>query len=123
MDDTETRELLTDFGYDPHTACLIAAQARRHKLTYDDIEVWIAEAYTSKTIRNPLGFVRARIQGGDKPPSSRTAGSTHADRQRYVSQFFCPNCQTWPCICNWDPETENLHDYRERKIREEKEQS
>lgn len=123
MENTETRELLIHFGYDGHTACLIAAHARRHSLTYADIEAWIAEAYTSQTIRNPLGFVRARIQGGDKPPSSSTSRSTHADRQRYVSQFFCPDCQTSPCICDWDPEAKSLHDYRQRKIQEERSKS
>ncbi len=123
MDDTETRKILTDFGYDEHAARLIASYAHRHDLTQADIENWIVEAQTSQTITNPLGFVRARIQGGDKLPSSRTAVSTHADRQRYLVTDACPKCGTYPCVCDWDPETEDLHDYRERKIREEKEQS
>lgn len=120
MDNTETRDLLTGFGYDAHTACLIMSYARRHELTYADIEAWIVEATTSQTIRNPLGFVRARIQGGDKPPSLSVSRSTHDDRRRYLTQFACPKCGTYPCVCNWDPETEPLHDYRERKIREER---
>lgn len=123
MDNNDTHDLLTGFGYDAHTACLIASYARRHDLTHADIEAWIVEATTSQTIRNPLGFVRARIQGGDKPPPPRTSRSTHADRQRYVSSHFCPDCQTWPCICEWDPETENLHDYRERMLEQERGQS
>jgi hypothetical protein len=123
MDNTDTRDLLTGFGYDGHTACLIASYARRHELTYADIEAWIVEAQTSRTIRNPLGFVRARIQGGDKPPSSSTSRSTHADRRRYLTQSACPTCGTYPCICDWDPETENLHDYRERMLEQERSQS
>jgi len=123
MDNTDTRETLIEFGYDAHTACLIASYARRHKLTQTDVEAWIVEAQTSQTIRNPLGFVRARIQGGDKPPRPEALRSTHEDRHRYVSEHFCPDCQTWPCICNWDPETEPLHDYRERKLAQEREQS
>lgn len=115
------RKILTDFGYDGHTACVVAAQARRHDLTQADIEAWIVEATTSATIHNPLGFVRARIQGGDKPPSSSASRSTHHDRQRYISQFMCPGCQTWPCLCEWDPNKETVHEYRLRKLmREEK---
>ena len=122
MDNNETRELLISFGYDGHTACLVAAQARRHNLTHDDITAWIAEARASHTIHNPLGFVRARIQGGDKPPSSSASRSTHDDRQRYVSDHFCPDCQTWPCICDWDPKIETLHEHRERMLDQERRQ-
>lgn len=117
------RKILTDFGYDGHTACLVAAQARRHELTQADIEAWIAEASISHTIQNPLGFVRARIQGGDKPPSSSASRSTHADRNRYLTQFACAKCGTYPCVCEWDPETETLHDYRERMLDQERSKS
>lgn len=123
MDNDDAQALLTHFGYDGHTARLIAAHARRNKLTYADIEAWIAEAYTSQTIHNPLGFVRARIQRGDKPPSPSASRSTHDDRQRYVSQFFCPDCQTSPCICDYDPMDGTIQDYRQRKIQEERSQS
>jgi len=123
MDNTDARELLTEFGYDAHTACLIAAQARRHSLTHADIEAWIAEATASHSLTNPLGFVRARIQGGDKPPSSSASRSIHENRQRYVSKFFCPDCQTWPCICEWDPGEETLHEYRVRQLTQEEETS
>lgn len=123
MDNTDTRKLLTDFGYDAHTACLVAAQARRHNLTHADIEAWIIEARTSHTIHNPLGFVRARIQNGDKPPSSNASRSTHANRSRYLTQFACPKCGTYPCVCDWNPETEALHDYRQRMLERERSQS
>jgi len=123
MDNDTIRKILTDFGYDDHTACLIASYARRHDLTQADIEAWITEASTSQTIRNPLGFVRARIQRGDKPPSSRSIISTHEDRQRYLVKGACPRCGTYPCMCDWDPETEDLHDYRDHKIEEERRQS
>jgi len=123
MDNNTIRKILTNFGYDTHTACVVAAQARRHNLTQADIEAWIVEASTSLTIHNPRGFVRARIQGGDKPPSSSTSRSTHADRHRYLVQFACPKCGTYPCICDWDPEAEDLHDYRQRKLEQERRQS
>lgn len=123
MDNTDTRDLLTGFGYDGHTACLIASYARRHDLTHADIEAWIIEARTSHTIHNPLGFVRARIQNGDKPPHPDASRSTHHDRTRYLTQFACPKCGTYPCVCDWDPTAEPIHEYRERKIREEREQS
>jgi hypothetical protein len=123
MDNNDTRDLLTGFGYDEHTACLIASYARRHDLTHADIEAWIVEATTSQTIRNPLGFVRARIQGGDKPPSLSVSRSTHADRNRYLTQFACSTCGTYPCVCDWDPEIEALHDYRKRMLEQERSQS
>lgn len=123
MDYNETYKLLIRFGYDSHTVALLTAQAHHHNLTHADIAAWIVEAQTSRTINNPLGFVRARIQGGDKPPSSSASRSTHADRQRYVSQFFCPDCQTSPCICDWNSKAESLHDYRQRIIQEERSKS
>ncbi|MBA7671060.1 hypothetical protein ES703_79211 [subsurface metagenome] len=115
--DADIQDILENFGYDSHTAHLVADQARKHDLTLADVVTWIREARTSKTIRNPRGFVRARIRSGDKPPAPEASRSTHLDRHRYVSPALCPNCQARPCVCDWDPDEETLADFRERILK------
>lgn len=112
--DTTTQELLENFGYDTHTAHLVADQAHKHGLSPADVAAWIKEATTSHTIRDPRAFVRASITRGDKPPAPDRSRSTHPDRHRYASPLLCPDCQARPCICDWDPQTESLADFHER---------
>jgi len=112
--DTTIQELLIGFGYDTHTARLVADQARKHGLSPADVAAWIEEARASHTIKNPHGFVRASITRGDKPPLRSSSRSAHQSRHRYASQFLCPDCQARPCICDWNPEAESLADFRER---------
>lgn len=113
---TDTLNLLIGFGYDSHTAHLIAIQAHKHGLTPDDVTAWIAEATYSGTIRNPRGFVRAAITRGDKPPAPEASRSHHFPETNYLSPALCPNCQARPCLCDWDSETETLSEFRERTI-------
>jgi len=113
----DTLELLEGFGYDSHTAHLIAIQAHKHGLTPADVATWLYEAENSRTIRNPRGFVRARITNGDKPPLSRSSRSTHLPDFHEKLGLLCPDCQTRPCVCDWDPEIETFTDFRERIIK------
>ncbi len=110
----EIRELLEAFGYDTHTAHLITAQALRHGLTKEDVAAWIAEATHSGTIINPRGFVRAVITRGDKLPDTEVPRNHHFPRTNYLTNHFCPDCQARPCVCDWDPATETLADFRHR---------
>lgn len=108
-------DLLIDFGYDSYTALKIAADARRHLFTSDDVAAWIDHAISSKTLANPRGFVRARIRDGHTPPRPLDPlRQEHAARQRYASWGICPKCSSRPCMCNWDREKETLAQYRQR---------
>lgn len=110
----DMHELLEGFGYDSHTAHLVALQAYKHDLTLDDVAAWIAEATYSGTIRNPRGFVRASIARGDKPPALQASKSRHFPNTNYLTEAYCPDCQTRPCVCAWDPVTETLSEFRYR---------
>jgi len=113
----DMHELLEGFGYDTHTAHLVALQAHKHNLTLEDVAAWIAEATYSRTVRNPRGFVRARIRSGDKPPAPDASRSRHFPASTYLTAVFCPDCQARPCICDWDPDEETLTDFRERTLK------
>lgn len=111
---SEMRNMLEGFGYDSHTARLIATQAHKNNLTIADVAAWIAEATYSGTIRNPRGFVRAAITRGDKPPAPEASRSRHFPNANYLTDHFCPDCQARPCVCDWDPAIETLSEFRYR---------
>jgi hypothetical protein len=106
--DPTAAEMLQAFGYDSKTAQQLSTAATRKGLNVEDVQAWIEEAQGSHSLNNPLGFVRARLQDGDKPPAS-CARPCH-ERQRYTSQLpgICKECHTRPCICNWNPAEEPL---------------
>lgn len=82
MNDTAT--LLHTFGFTTRDAVKIASRAHDKGLTLDHVQAWIDEAQGSTSIYNPLGFVRARLEDGDKPVRP-PAGDPHVvNRQRYV---------------------------------------
>lgn len=95
--------ILQDFGFTKRDANKIAQQAYQNDLTVDDVQAWIDEAETSTSIYNPCGFVRARIEDGDKLPPRAAADCHHRRRYKYGSQFICPRCGARPCMCNTIP--------------------
>jgi len=89
MNDTAT--LLRDFGFTIEASKKIARSAHKNNLTPADVQAWIDEARSSTSLHNPLGFVRARLQSGDKlPPRSSTDPHT-TSRHHYVTQFTHPD--------------------------------
>lgn len=83
--------LLFAFGFTTRDAARIAERALANDLNLTDIQAWIDEAQRSTSLNNPLGFVRARLQSGDKVPSRPAADcrhgsrrSSYSDRQRYA---------------------------------------
>lgn len=116
----QVHELLTAFGYDERTTRLLATAATKHGLTADHVAGWIEEAKNSHLLNNPPGFVRAKIQNGDKPPSPASREHHHDPRRqsrkarhRYLTQFpaYCPRCNNSPCVCAWVQEQESLYDF------------
>lgn len=120
--------LLTDFGFTAKDAKKIAQTAHENGLTPDHVQAWISEAEQSTSLYNPHGFVRARIEDGDKLVR-RPEGDAHiTNRNRYLqwsaaSRFprpklrfpptqtcacgrvvyetrICPDCSTCPTCCN-----------------------
>lgn len=134
MNDTAT--LLADFGFTARDAVKIARRAHENGLTLEHVQAWIHEAQRSTSLHNPHGFVRARIEDGDKMVR-RPEGHPHiTDRQRYLAwspdprssrpklRFpprqtcacgrvvyatrICPHCRTCPtcCTCRLEEPTE-----------------
>lgn len=93
-------DLLQGFGFTRRDARKIAQKARENDLTLTDVQAWIDEADASTSLTNPQGFVRARIQDGDKAPPRSTVGLPHHRRYKYGSRFTCPRCGAAPCLCN-----------------------
>ena len=79
--------LLTDFGFTKKDAQKIAKRAHENRLTLADIQAWINEAMSSRSLHNPMGFVRARLQDGDKLRSPQVTDPHRAHRQYYKTQF------------------------------------
>lgn len=105
---TKDQDLLTSFGFTTRAACQIIVAAYHKGLTYSDIKAWITEAESSTSIINPLGFVRSRLQNGDKPPPVTTTASPHLATQictcgRLVpATHICPDCHLCPTCCTCD---------------------
>ena len=129
MNDTAT--LLISFGFTARDAIKIARCAHEKGLTLEHVQAWIHEAEQSTSLYNPHGFVRARIEDGDKMVR-RPEGDPHiANRQRYLgwsprrlhirfqrsypltqacacgrvvyATHICPDCGTCPTCCTCDP--------------------
>lgn len=126
----EIAALLIEFGFTATDAPKIARRAHQNALTLADVQAWIDEAYRSRSIHNPRGFVRARIRSGDKIVSWPAADCHHTnrrtsahDRQRYANwlpgprtpithtcacgrvvyaSHICPDCGTCPTCCTCD---------------------
>lgn len=127
----EVITLLKAFGFTARDAKKVAARALENNLELPDIQAWIDEARSSTSLHNPLGFVRARLQDGDKLPDRSAADCRHIHRQRYQDQFshlptyaathvhaitrtctcghvfwidsFCEDCDLCPLCCKCDP--------------------
>ena len=83
--------LLTDFGFTARDAVKIAHRAHENGLALEHVQAWIHEAEQSTSLHNPHGFVRARIEDGDKIVR-RPEGDPHTtDRQRYLRWLPAPN--------------------------------
>ena len=80
--------LLVDFGFTLRDAGRITECAHENGLDLADVQAWIDEARSSTSLHNPRGFVRARIQDGDKPPPAVAADCHHTPYRRYKSQRF-----------------------------------
>jgi hypothetical protein len=83
----EAIALLKDFGFTARDAPKIAERAYENNLTLADIQAWIDEARTSTSLNNPLGFVRARLQEGDRLPVPMLSDPHTTNRHRYVTQW------------------------------------
>jgi len=123
----ETATLLNDFGFTASAAAKIAHRAHENGLTLEHVQAWIHEAEQSTSLYNPQGFVRARLEAGDKP-ALRPQGDPHiTDRKRYLgwtpvshrptlprhlqptqictcgrviyAAHICPDCDTCPKCC------------------------
>lgn len=75
--------ILVEFGFTLKTAGELAQRALDNGLTPDDVRAWIREARISHSLYNPLGFVRVRLEDGDKPPTTPTTASLASNRNRY----------------------------------------
>lgn len=84
---SEITEILTAFGFTAGDAKKIAVQVEENGLSLEDVQAWIDEAQASNSLHNPHGFVRARLQDGDKMPSLQPLERRHVHRQRYKTQF------------------------------------
>lgn len=127
----EITALLAAFGFTAKDAKIIAEKAHENGLDQADVQAWIDEAQASRSLYNPLGFVRLRIQDGDRLTGQAAAGRHHADRQRYKTLWdptsvslhghfnhatrtcecgrvvyatrFCPECDLCPTCCECQP--------------------
>lgn len=84
---SEVTQILKAFGFTARDAKKIAVQAEENGLSVEDVQAWIDEATASTSLHNPYGFVRARLQDGDKMPSLQPLERRHVHRQRYKAQF------------------------------------
>lgn len=103
----EMAALLIQFGFTLRDAGRITQSAQENNLALADVQAWIDEARASTSLHNPRGFVRARIQDGDKLVH-RSEGDPHiTDRHRYLTQWSLPLTQakittralTQTCTC------------------------
>lgn len=79
----EAITLLKAFGFTAREAEKIAKRAYENNLSLTDIQAWIDEAKASISLFNPRGFVRARLQDGDRLPQHITVDPHIAQRHRY----------------------------------------
>jgi hypothetical protein len=70
--------MLQNLGYDARTADTLA-----HTSSLETIAGWIAHIQQSKTIKNPPGFLRRKLEAGEVPP--RPAVRRTEDPDRYIS--------------------------------------
>lgn len=133
MNDTAT--LLLNFGFTARDAVKIARRAHENGLTLEHVQAWIREAEQSTSLHNPHGFVRARIEDGDKLPPQHKVDPHISDRHRYVTEWavhrgqlsittrpvtqtctcgrvvyashICPDCATCPTCCTCQPAEPN----------------
>lgn len=82
---SKTAALLFDFGFPTKLAKRLADTAHTNGLDQADVQDWLDEARSSHTLNNPLGFVRARLQEGDKLPKKIRVDPHIARRHRYLS--------------------------------------
>lgn len=82
MNDTAT--LLIAFGFTARDAIKIARRAHENDLTLEDVQDWIDEARQSTSLYNPGGFVRARLEDGDKIVRRPDGDPYIANRQRHL---------------------------------------
>lgn len=116
----ELANTLYHFGFTKASAIAIAARARDKGLALADAQAWIQEAQTSTSLRNPLGFVRARLQDGDKLNARAPAASHHPQTAtckcgRLVPLihictdcYLCPYCCT--CLLPYEDEESTMND-------------
>jgi len=83
----EVTSLLHAFGFTARDAHKIARQVEKNGLSLEDVKAWVDEANNSTSLLNPLGFVRARLQDGDKAPARVPLERRHLDRHRYLTQW------------------------------------
>ena len=79
----QTAQVLNDFGFTARDAKRIAERAQKNGLSLADIQAWIDEAQASTSLHNPLGFVRARLQDGDRLPPAARPDCHQTNRRRY----------------------------------------
>ena len=109
----EIAALLVEFGFTLRDAGRVTRSAHQNNLTLADVQAWIDEARASTSLHNPRGFVRARIQDGDKT-AHRSAAARHQSlthtcacgRVVYASHI-CPDCGTCPKCCACEPAEPN----------------
>jgi len=106
--------LLKGFGFTTRVAKELTHQARSNDLTLADVNYWLNETRRSTSLYNPLGFVRSRIRAGERPPTPASRIAVLTARNRYQGWGICSSCQTWPCLCSWDPDQETLIQFRTR---------
>lgn len=78
-----TIALLKAFGFTARDAKKITRQVEKNGLAIEDVQAWIDEAQASTSLNNPLGFVRARLQDGDKLPQHITVDPHIIQRHHY----------------------------------------
>lgn len=102
---SDMTDLLNNFGFSIQDSHNIEVMAYRRNLTLADVQAWINEATHSKTITNPCGFVRSRIQTGDKTPALGRRPRTHLSTftctcgRVIATPQACPNCDKCPHCC------------------------
>lgn len=107
-------ELLKSFGFETQAAKTLTEQARGNGLTLRDVNDWLIEARKSTTLYNPRGFVRSRLRVGARVPTLANRITAEIERNRWQGWGICQHCQTWPCLCLWDPDQETLAEFRTR---------
>jgi hypothetical protein len=61
-------QLLSDFGFETADSQAIAEEALEAGLTEEDVEGWIEYVRRQENLKNPKGFLRARLRSGEEPP-------------------------------------------------------